>query len=422
MTSSHKINETHVPVSQHWEIISKAFSIFLSLLPVIAIYKSGIPGLNAADLILAVFCIISLCDNRTRKKPILEEKLLVAFCLYIFIVPMLLAVIDRTINADILIRTIRICFYLFSVVFVSRKLLMPKIFRKSVLLVTVLGIFFIILQYIAYYAFRYVLNGFLPFWPLYTSAYSEMNYSAFYMEHFFRPTSFFLEPAHFSRYAIVGLVIVLFDANTIKKKWLSMFLGFLISIGVVLSTSGQGIVYVVLILICYFFTQLNNTRIRARHWFFLTGSLVLLVLALGWDFFENIVVRFSFTNGIFNKSSALFARLGTITELSKASLLKLVFGHGYGAVPYENAWMSGVTYIVHGGGLIAFAVILFLVVHLLFSATAKKIKAFLLVYLLLLAVDDSFNSYMSVFYFSFILYAYKTDTVKMITDLVSAHE
>ena len=108
---------------------------------------------------------------------------------------------------------------------------------------------------------------------------------------------------------------------------------------------------------------------------------------------------------MFNDTStgAFTARLGTLFEILDEEPLYLILGHGYGAVPYENAWMSGITYVLYGSGFIG---LLLLFVFFINAITVRKTinRTVALIFFFLFFVDDAFNSYMTVIYLSTILY------------------
>ena len=97
--------------------IKKLFSVFLALLPVIAIYSSGIPGFNIADIILMLFLAASvILGKRPNRRIDSRLIIMILFCTYICTLPLLIGLVGRgTAFSDIMIRTVRIIFYIFSV-------------------------------------------------------------------------------------------------------------------------------------------------------------------------------------------------------------------------------------------------------------------------------------------------------------------
>ena len=382
--------------------LSKLFSVFLALLPVIAIYSSGIPGFNLADIIIMMFLAASVIMGSNQRYRI-DGRLvcILLFCIYICTMPLLIgAISENTVFSDVIIRTIRILFYIISAAFLARRHLDTATFKKAVVRVSLLGVAYVLIQYVVYNLFDYYLVGYLPFLEVYQAGYEGVDYVSKFETQFFRPTSFFLEPAHCSRYLIIGLILVLFKRKMRRRDYI---FAIMIAIGILLTTSGQGYIMVAIVFLCFVFFnpyKVVSTRKIGRILGLLSlAAIVFVVLYFSTDIIQNTFSR------IFNDTStgAVSARLGTLFEILDEEVLYLIFGHGYGAVPYENAWMSGITYVLYGSGFIGLLLLLIFFVKSIFSRkTVNKITA--LVFLFLFFTDDAFNSYMTVIYLSTILY------------------
>ena len=382
--------------------IKKFFSIFLALLPIIAIYSSGIPGFNIADIILLFFLAASILLGKKASRRI-DSRLviMILYCAYICTLPLLIgAVGSGTAFVDIIIRTVRIIFYIVSATFLSMRHLDINVFKKSVIRVSLAGVVYIAIQYILYYVFNYYLAGYLPFLEVYQAGYEGVDYLSRFEMQFFRPTSFFLEPAHCSRYLILGLIFVLFKRRMRKRD---SFFAIIIAMGILLTTSGQGYLMVAIVLVCFVFfnpyKRFSAKNIGRMLAILIFASAVVLLLYFSTDIIQNTISR------MFNDTStgAFTARLGTLFEILDEEPLYLILGHGYGAVPYENAWMSGITYVLYGSGFIG---LLLLFVFFINAITVRKTinRTVALIFFFLFFVDDAFNSYMTVIYLSTILY------------------
>lgn len=382
--------------------LSKTFSAFLALLPVIAIYSSGIPGFNIADIILILFLAISVVFKG--KKPInINGKivLMFLFCIYICTLPLLIAAVDETSPlSDVLIRTIRIIFYIISAIFLSRRYLHTETFEKTVVIVSVLAVCYILIQYTFYYVFGHFLAGYVPFLEVYQPGYEGVDYLTRFENHFFRPTSFFLEPAHCSRYLIIGLIFTLFNPKARKR---SSAYALIIALGILLTTSGQG--YIMCIIAFLFYVFLNpNRRISFKNMGRVLGILVFATAIVAAVYFSSDIIQNTISR-LFNDSSvgAFSARMGTLFEVLDEEPLYLVFGHGYGAVPYQDAWMSGITYVLYGSGIIGLLILFAFFIKSVFSRRICS-RMLAIAFFFLFFTDDAFNSYMTVIYLSAILY------------------
>lgn len=382
--------------------VKKFFSIFLALLPIIAIYSSGIPGFNIADIILLLFLAASiLLSKKSNRRIDSRLVIMVLYCAYICTLPLLIgAVSGGTVFADIIIRTVRIIFYIVSGAFLSMKHLDVNIFKNAVIKVSLAAVVYIIVQYVLYYGFNYYLVGYLPFLEVYQSGYEGVDYVSRFELMFFRPTSFFLEPAHCSRYLIIGLVFVLFKPRLRREDVLRAII---IATGILFTTSGQGYLMVAIVLLSFIF--LNPYRkgsvknVGTILGVVLIVTILFLVLYFSTDIIHNSIAR------ILNTSStgAVTARLGTFFKILDEEAVYLFLGHGYGAVPYENAWLSGITYTLYGSGFVG---LLLLIAFFIKAITVRKPvnRTIALIFFFLFLADDAFNSYMTVIYLSTILY------------------
>ena len=101
----------------------------------------------------------------------------------------------------------------------------------------------------------------------------------------YRPSAFFLEPAHFSEYCIFGFVSSLFS----KKK--NFFKIFLIAIGIVCTTSGIGIALVVLSTFAYLLLHFLGTKNYLGLIKYLLALLFIFLIAYQFPFVKNAVDR-----------------------------------------------------------------------------------------------------------------------------------
>ena len=119
---------------------------------------------------------------------------------------------------------------------------------------------------------------------------------------------------------------------------------------------------------------------------------------------ENTISRI-FINGSVASSGAVDARLGTFVELFERDFVKIIFGTGYGSVLYENAWMSGITYVLCGTGIIGLLLIVSTIGFSYLRSREMSIKVVCIAFSFLFLTDDAFNSYMIVLYMSLMLYS-----------------
>ena len=389
--------------------IKSAFSVFVAFIPLISIYYSGIPGVNAADVILGLFLafmgIYFLFSPKTMVDHlrVIDFSLIaiLAFVLYVLIHAAIAMLVNRhDQSTDVAIRSARIVFYLLSAIVLLPNLLDTHIFIQAAKAVSVLASLFLLIQVLVYTVSGTVIRGFPSFLPLYSSEYTIYDYEAFYLMQYHRPTSFFLEPAHFSRYVAIVLPFFIKDYIIGKSKGLSLGGAVLITFSVLLSTSSIGML---LVGISWFIFILS----KARNYHQQKNIKRLILLGMGFLAGIGLLVayvpsiRFTLSRSMsFEINSAFYARLGSYKYLfnSNNSILSLIFGNGYGRVPGRGVWMADFIYIFYGAGIVGTSCIVFAYISLLQRRKKSALDyAAMLVSLILLFVDDSFNSIIIVF-------------------------
>ncbi|MBQ8829965.1 MAG: hypothetical protein IJ017_00015 [Oscillospiraceae bacterium] len=379
------------------------YTVVIALLPVLASYASGIPGLSLADLVLVLFCAVKVLGKyNERRNAFAVKPVLIAAALYLIVLFSLISALvqHEPEISNIIIRTIRYFFYLFVVVFCSRYMLDIELCKKTVKTITVIACVFIFVQFLMYNLFGVIIRGYLPFLRLYVEGYAATDYAAIYTK-MYRPTSFFLEPAHFARYAVVGTALTLFGDE--KLKWKNVVAAVFISAAILISTSAQGYMLIALVWIICLATRVKALESNSMRAIFVIACILLPILLIGilrLPFVQTAVMRalnIDFSN-LANENTALGARLGGFAYYADLPVGYKLIGMGFGVVP-KSSWLSSAAYWLYGSGCIVF--ILYMIYMLM---CIKKLKGasrvvFLLFFILFFS-DDSFYSYMCVLFIS----------------------
>ena len=159
----------------------------------------------------------------------------------------------------------------------------------------------------------------------------------------YRPSAFFLEPSHMFMYSFPLLCINMF---TLDRTKFNKYVSALIALGMVLSTSGMGIVVVAGVFVLFFalWNEKNNTFelknvVRKRNLILLGVALGAMVLAIIFvPFVRNSVMRIFFSQG---GSTAISGR----TQRAMKLLGKMNFGQIIMGVADTT---SGIKYNVPG--------------------------------------------------------------------------
>lgn len=123
-----------------------------------------------------------------------------------------------------------------------------RYFEKTVIRIAMLASVLLIVQYICYYVFGFhlqlvitaLLNDGAKQWVLLAQT-GRISVTGSFTR-FYRPSAFFLEPSHVTLYCFAALALIVLSPN-MKRSHLASAM--LLSLGIVLSTSGMGIALVV---------------------------------------------------------------------------------------------------------------------------------------------------------------------------------
>lgn len=384
-------------------------TLLIVILPIISIYASGIPGFSFGDVCLAVVTFLLIITNVKKgyidikkNNPIRSLWILI---FSIIIITMIDIIIVNDLNiTDVLIRVIRrVFYYSIAILFSSRYFQ----YDKGAKLIVKVGIFaslYLFLQYLLYYSIGYILNGFIPIFPIYHENYSSIDYSTIYAM-MYRPTSILLEPAHAARYICVPLIISLFDERIdIKKRNL---ISIMLSVAIVMTTSGSGIMCVVITWAIYIlkllFKTVKNGKLKKSYFIFLLILPIIMLLIIKSSIFQSAFYRIV-NSDLSNINTAGGARFRGFVSYFSLPTLNKILGMGYGNITNSDlsAWFSGASYLLYGCGIIGFIVCI-----IMFLKINKKLnnitgKVLLLIWFILFFVDDSFMSHVSVLYFCII--------------------
>lgn len=385
--------------------INNIYTLFIVLLPLFSVYASGLPGFTMGDIILFIFFIYRLCTGIRNGDLSMGTKML-PIMLLVVMIPVITFISlfgqSQIDSYSIIIRIVRRCFYYMSVAIVSGEWFDANYAKKAIIEVGKIGAIYLFLQYIAFYGGNIILHGYLSFLPVYHDSYTQLDYQDLY-SNMFRPTSFLLEPAHFARYVSVPLVFLLYDTQK-RGKWIWSFI---LSAAMVASTSGTGMICVVLIWGIWIINNLKNAiitgKIRTKYIAILLFIAVAVMISLGNDFIQLTINRIRNSN-LIDINTAGGARFRGYLQYFQLPPFNLIFGMGYGSTPNTSlaTWFSGASYMLYGCGIVGFLICIYLFIRLFFNSIKPAQKILCVVFFLLFFMDDCFMSHVSVLFFSFI--------------------
>lgn len=390
--------------------ISKVFSIVVAILPQLAQYASGIPGFSIADVCLVVFVGLAMLargSNNSFKVQVAPLVLGIITLITFTFFACVLGFPSRVL--DVVIRTTRYCFYIVAIFTAGKRLLDIPTLKKWVKGVSFAASVFIMFQFLVYNSTEIVVKGQIPFLKLYVEQYGTQDYTEIYEQFMYRPTSFFLEPAHYARYCILGIILYLFDNEAVNNK--AIICALACAVGIILSTSSQGYFLLAVVTVLFLFTGIKKVRTKTTRvvLYIIVALLPILIYYILKLPIVKATLERTFEGDITNRHTALGGRLGGFLVYLKLPLINKLIGTGFGNVP-EEVWLSSAAYWLYGSGIIVFLIYVYFLFQAFFQLDRKG-KYILFTIAFLFITDDSFYSYMIVLYFSLILFKSKRSQV-----------
>lgn len=379
---------------------NKLMTLFFALIPILSIYSSRINGFNLAEMILLFLCFFLLLHQFSSGKLNTSgsNRILGVLALYIVFSNLIIA-IPNGIEIDLFVRTTRFLFYIYISSFLFTNYLNLDLLTRYISNVALFSTFYISLQYVFYHLFNRVLSGYASFWPLYSGHYAVQDFDYIYSTHLFRPTSIFLEPAGYSQYALVALTLYLMSK---REKYMikDLIIPIIISIGIILSTSAQGIILSVFVWAIFFYKNFRNMSFYAKT--SMTSLLILLLLIFAKS--NSSIVSDSISRISFGSSTGAFsARFSSYSYFFESmNVVERIVGLGFGTAP-DGLWLASGAFILIGIGYIGFIIVNFFFLSSLIMSKSYVSKVLTILFWFMFFGTSMFTSYMFIFYIVIII-------------------
>ena len=223
-----------------------------------------------------------------------------------------------------------------------------------------------------------------------------------------RPSSFFVEPAHFCRYCVLPLFLILFEDNSKNRMFKAIF----ISIAIILSKSSIGYISLALIWVLWLINVLHDKKISYNK---VLKSLSLIVPAI--IICIKMSSKFELFNFVLEHISGLDMKEITSGNVrifrgfwiwKEEPFLNKLFGVGFanvrtflinneirtifdGMLECGNEYMSAISYILVMNGIIGLVIFLYALWYLFLRADNKK-KILILLFTVLMLSNEEFQS------------------------------
>lgn len=387
--------------------VSKLYTWALVLLPLVSIY--GISEINLDFGTLALLLLLPFVINE-QGKIVLEKRIVFPWLLYaIYIVislcfPTIFGKETYLTNGSMYVRAFKNILYIFILILsTSRGIINKDYFVQIYLKITKICTYYIFIQAALYYTIRFNLPGYINI-MLVAEGYGErLDVTSFSL---FRPTSLFYEPAHFFEYVVIGVIIYLFRYKETPKN--DIFNAIFLALGIVLSTSGMGILTIAGIFGFWLLQQLSRTkfiRVRKEIFFLTVIGLIAVAFFLQSGFGQSVLSRL-FDTG--TNYSALDGRTEIYERIFSFDTGRVLLGSGYGNV-LEHYFYPSWAFSLWCLGIIGSSVIVILYLLAYFQSRVTIAKIIVLVNFMLCFVSTLFMGKNLLLYFLFVYILSRAD-------------
>lgn len=419
--SDKKINKVNIKIN-----IKRVTSLLIAILPILDIYRLGTSSfllISFGEVTLVLIVVLSLIDGMKRGLRFQNHGFLPFFAVC-FVISLLSVVIRGQRNIeDFIIEWFRIaaCYYVIEIVYNGRNesdvIFMQRVNVVAGVAVSILLFF----QVIAEKIFGRVITFFIDAFPLnYSMTMSETLtfYDMIRGLGGWRPTSVFCEPAHFSQFVLMSLVIALFCSEKVLTKTQKNTISILITAAILMSNSANGIFIAAILWVIWFFKYMRN-KITVRKMIvviFLTIVGIYVFVALG--FMDIAFERLSSVSSGKNYSTGYLRLLQGLEAFRYIPAMGKVFGIGFGNIDayfaenyivmsninYDmgNVYMNGFSTILLSSGIVGLIVYLIMWFRMFFTHKGIVSRVALLIVTILFCTSAFFGTCSSVMYLVFV--------------------
>lgn len=338
------------------------YSAVLAWSALLGIYRSFIPGISLAELLLLICAVLSTFFFRHRNGLVNPSAIwLLLFAVYCLCISLIALLLGRWYDIAWFQRVIRFLFYIFCVLFMSRTLFDKDVFFRHINMFLWLLFIGIVFQYIMFYGTgRYVmLYG--NYLPLMTDELLSVNFEKIFEYSAFRPSSFLTEPAHIAQAALIPFTYNLYKASESNNRK-NIFTTVIIGLTILLSKSLWGYFLVGLVLLFWFLDTTKRTR--SLSWYIIAPIVlgVILIVVLNSSLWSDTFSRLDFHNIL--GSQAFTGRFTGYEDYFGLPFGRKIFGSGFGAVisrPISNS----ILFTLVGEGIIGLLMLTFTMISAL---------------------------------------------------------
>lgn len=390
--------------------MKRIYTFLIVILPIIAVYKSPISGIDLGTFAFISMSFFILLFSKGRVQLI---KPMLIFLIYIVFSTLISMQLQGELeNILIILRTGKFVLLILLILHIGNKELFDIEFGLKVLkTVSIVSVLYLILQTIGYKFFNVLLpNGILSL--IIDEAYLNVDYVT-EAKFLYRPSSFFIEPSSFSQYNLLYLSYSIFGLDN-KKLLYNWRHALYISVGILLTGSGQGILLVFATWGLWVLNKLFLSKMKFKQYLLLAGIIVSGMLFIPYllqnDFISKALSRV-FTASTSSGGNAFLARIKGYDHFNRLPSIFKIIGMGYGNVP-PRIYFNSAAYTLYCSGMIG-GIILLYIFWDIFKKGIGFQKEFTIIYFILTMGTTAFKATSICFYLSFI---YTADINRMLNN------
>lgn len=265
---------------------SKIFTILIVLMPLLGVYAfPGIPALTLGEPLLLACAIFLLLNSVYKGKITTNSPQYFIFVAYIIVVSLLnTLIISEYSITDTMAALLRLFFYTTVIFILANEYIDFTLLRRAYLFVCFVSALYLIIQFVFGTFFNIFLPSTFSNLKVMYSNYTGNDYNTFlfgsYRSLIFRPSSFFKEPSHLSRYLVYVLPIIAY--KKVEKSVYETIVFILVIAAILINQSAMGFLSVGVFLVMWVFSNRRKYNLLNRAGIILIAiSLVLLSINAG---------------------------------------------------------------------------------------------------------------------------------------------
>lgn len=269
------------------------------------------------------------------------------------------------------------------IIFVTPKYLNLKMIVKNLNYLSFIAYTAIGIQYFAYYLFYKYIEFKIPFLKYSNTDMDAIQFQVIRLNEF-RPSSIFIEPAHFVYFGIIYIVVTMFWGEYIKYKNIKLFIA---TISLLLSTSSTAVILLVFAWGAYGFNLLYSWQQKGN-----LGKFLILIILVAFIFLpyyvNNSHLSQSFERITDFDGPAVQGRIfaGEYLLETNTGFIKWI-GRGFGNLE-SYVYMNGVNYLNYTLGVLGIAILL--IVFLIVFKRSELLGKILLLIMIMLNFSSPF--------------------------------